>query len=81
MDNIHELPGRLAPAPTARPRRELYIVRARESDADYFLRRSREERAYADLQTDPLARTPHLDLAGRYANLAAAIREAEEKLG
>jgi hypothetical protein len=36
----------------------------------YFARRAAQERAAADQCGDPAARAVHLDLAGRYADLA-----------
>lgn len=52
-----------------------------ESDAAYFRRRASEERAFAHGLTDARARALHIELADRYASLAAAIREAEEQIG
>ncbi|WP_205504686.1 hypothetical protein [Sphingomonas arenae] len=52
-----------------------------EPDGDYFSRRSREENAAAEHASCPQSRTAHLELASRYALLAAAIREASGKLG
>jgi hypothetical protein len=52
-----------------------------ESDQQYFWRRSQEQSAAADRASDVRARVAHLELAARYAQLAAAISEAEERLG
>lgn len=52
-----------------------------ETDHEYFHRRGEEERLRAKSIEDPLARSLHLDLANRYANLSAAIREAAERTG
>jgi SLT domain-containing protein len=53
----------------------------REGDQQYFSRRYEEESAAADTATNADARLAHLELAARYAQLAAAIREVEERLG
>ena len=50
-----------------------------ESDAEYFERRSREEASFAAEIACEQTRLIHLELAGRHALLAAAIREAAEK--
>lgn len=50
-----------------------------ESDAEYFERRSREEASFAAEIACEKTRLIHLELAGRHALLAAAIREAAEK--
>jgi hypothetical protein len=52
-----------------------------ESDASYFRRRAEEEFEAAASTASPDARAVHFDLAGRYAQLAAAIEEATDKLG
>lgn len=44
-----------------------------ESDAAYFERRAREERAAALKALHPEARKAHIELAGRYDELAGAI--------
>ena len=71
-------PQVLRTAAGSRLQREL---RPYESDASYFQRRSREERAFAEGLSDARSRALHLELADRYAGLSAAIREAEEQLG
>ena len=53
----------------------------RESDEQYFFRRYEEESAAADVAINREARIAHLELAARYAQFAAAIREVEERLG
>jgi len=53
----------------------------REGDQQYFSRRHEEERAAAETAANAGARLAHLELAARYAQLAAAIREVEERLG
>jgi len=53
----------------------------RESDQQYFSRRHDEESAAAETAANAGARLAHLELAARYAQLAAAIREVEERLG
>ena len=52
-----------------------------EPDEAYFRRRSGEERECADRAADACSKAAHLTLAERYAGLAAAIREAQDKLG
>ena len=47
-----------------------------ESDQQYFSRRCEEETAAADIATNREARVAHLELAARYAQMAAAIRES-----
>jgi hypothetical protein len=44
-----------------------------ESDAAFFIRRSREERFAATKAEHPKARKAHLVMAARYADLAGAI--------
>lgn len=66
-------------APTRRSER--VFEAAVESDAAYFERRAGEERAAANSAGSAVTRTLHLDLAGRYACLSVAIREAEAQLG
>ncbi|HEU5286213.1 MAG TPA: hypothetical protein VFU20_06865 [Sphingomicrobium sp.] len=46
-----------------------------QSDAEYFARRSNEERAAAERATHPRARQSHIDLADRFAEAARAIAE------
>jgi hypothetical protein len=53
----------------------------RESDQQYFSRRYDEECASAEAAANQEARIAHLELAARYAQFAAAIREVEERLG
>ena len=52
-----------------------------ESDASYFQRRAEEEFAAAASGATPQVRAVHLEMAERYAQLAAAIDEATDKLG
>jgi hypothetical protein len=52
-----------------------------ESDASYFRRRADEEFAAADCSVSPHVRAVHFEMAERYAQLAAAIEEATDKLG
>jgi hypothetical protein len=56
-------------------------LRNPEPDHVYFHRRASEEEAAASHAADELAEAAHRELASRYAQLAAAIREAHEKLG
>ena len=44
----------------------------RESDHDYFRRRALEERSAAERASDPVAQRAHLELAGRYDEVAEA---------
>jgi hypothetical protein len=44
-----------------------------ETDAAYFARRAREERTAAMKAPHPEARKAHLEMAGRYGELASAI--------
>lgn len=48
-----------------------------EGDAVYFSRRAREERAAATNAAHPAARDAHLQMAGRYEELAEAISAHE----
>lgn len=52
-----------------------------ESDASYFKRRAEEEFAAAAAAAAPQVRAVHFEMAERYAQLAAAIDEATDKLG
>jgi len=52
-----------------------------ETDACYFRRRAAEEFAAAKTAPSVQARAVHWEMAERYAQLAAAIAEADEKLG
>jgi hypothetical protein len=52
-----------------------------ESDQQYFSRRYEEESAAADGAANREAQIAHLELAARYAQLAAAIREVDERIG
>jgi hypothetical protein len=52
-----------------------------ESDQQYFSRRYEEESAAADRAANREAQIAHLELAARYAQLAAAIREVDERIG
>lgn len=54
---------------------------ATEPDHIYFDRRALEEAGAAQAAADASAQRAHRDLAARYAQLAAAILEADEKLG
>ena len=54
---------------------------ATESDQQYFSRRYEEESAAAERARSARARIAHLELALRYAQLAAAIQEVDERLG
>jgi hypothetical protein len=51
-----------------------------EPDQSYFERRSNEELRAAGSASSWLAQEAHRDLAARYAQLAASIAEAEDKL-
>ena len=46
-----------------------------ENDRSYFARRSMQERGAAENTRDPLAQAAHLELAGRYEQLAEASHE------
>ena len=52
-----------------------------ESDASYFRRRADEEFAAAGSAALPQVRAVHFEMGERYAQLAAAIEEATDKLG
>ena len=52
-----------------------------ESDACYFRRRAEEEFAAAKSAVSENARASHFEMAERYSQLAAAIDEANERLG
>jgi hypothetical protein len=81
LDTMHFLPGLEVPVPSVvRPRMVRGAVPP-ESDASYFCRRSAEERASAAEAGNDLTRALHVELAERYANLSAAIREVEERIG
>ena len=56
-------------------------MRKWESDQQYFTRRYEEESIAAAAAATVGGRIAHLELAARYAQLAAAIGEVEEKLG
>lgn len=43
------------------------------TDAEYFRRRAGEEREAAMMAPHPMARRAHIELAGRYEELATAI--------
>lgn len=51
-----------------------------QSDTSYFSRRANEERAAAGSASCPEAREAHLQMAERYAELAAAIEPREPAL-
>jgi hypothetical protein len=51
-----------------------------ESDHDYFRRRAAEERAAGERAIDPLARRAHLELAGRYDEVAGAVKGVAAKV-
>jgi hypothetical protein len=52
-----------------------------ESDQQYFWRRYNEQTAAAERATTARARISHLELAARYAQLAAAIGTLDESVG
>lgn len=52
-----------------------------ENDQEYFTRRAREEAAAAALASEELTGRLHRELAQHHALRAAAIREAQERLG
>ena len=52
-----------------------------ESDQEYFWRRYEQARAAAERSADERARRAHLELSARYAQLAAAIEEADQPTG
>lgn len=52
-----------------------------EGDAAYFSRRASEERAAAMKAAHPKARKAHLDMAGRYDDLAHSITARDRHLG
>ena len=71
---VHLLPGQIdGTAPPPAEKRSAARA-STESDEAYFLRRASEERAAAMQASVACARTAHLKLAGRYAELAATIR-------
>ena len=51
-----------------------------ETHQQYFHRRHVEESVAAESAADHRARKAHLELAARYAQLAASLAEAEERL-
>lgn len=51
-----------------------------ESDAIYFARRASEEREAAMRAAQSVARQIHLEMAGRYDDLAGAIAGREQEL-
>jgi len=51
-----------------------------EGDADYFERRASEGLTYALGLTDPRCRSIHIELASRYAQRAAALRQDQDCL-
>ena len=51
-----------------------------ENDEQYFARRYEEETAAAASAASREAHITHLELAARYAQFAAAIREVDERL-
>ncbi len=55
--------------------------RMMEGDAIYFRRRASDERAAAKRAEHPAARQAHLEMAGRYDDLASAIAVSEKELG
>jgi hypothetical protein len=81
-ESVDVLGGQQVPGP-ARPRAwaERAFETGIESDATYFDRRAGEERAVAVAAGSVMTRELHLELASRYAGLAAAIREAETQVG
>lgn len=52
-----------------------------ESDVSYFSRRASEERAAALQTPQAQVRQCHMEMAGRYEDLIAAIRARDEFLG
>lgn len=52
-----------------------------DGDATYFARRAAQEREAAMKTTHPTARLAHLELAGRYDDLAHSITAREKHLG
>lgn len=52
-----------------------------ESDSIYFARRAGEEREAGMKAAHPAVRKIHLDMAGRYDELATAITTREQHLG
>ena len=52
-----------------------------EGDTAYFRRRASDERAAGMKASHPRARKSHLELAGRYDDLANAIEGRERYLG
>jgi hypothetical protein len=80
LNDLYIIAGGRSPAapaqrPAARTSAGVY-----ESDQAYFTRRSAEERACAE-QAGVEGRAAHLELAELYAGLAAAIGEAQDKIG
>lgn len=52
-----------------------------EGDASYFSRRAGEERIAAMKAAHPRARSSHLEMAERYAELAGAIASHQLRVG
>lgn len=52
-----------------------------ESDGCYFRRRAEEELAAAKAASGDLARTAHMEMSERYAQLAAAIEAVNKQIG
>jgi hypothetical protein len=52
-----------------------------ETDVCYFRRRAEEELAAANTASCDHSRAAHIEMAERYSELAAAIQEANGKLG
>lgn len=63
------------------PRRFGSYGKAMEPDGSYFRRRAAEEFAAANSASCEFAQAAHFELGERYAQLAAAIDEANERLG
>jgi hypothetical protein len=81
LDNLHFLRGDGLPEPRHHRPSSGRVLQPVESDASYFARRAAEERATAEQAGTSVSRSLHLELAERYAGLAAAIREVEERIG
>jgi hypothetical protein len=66
------------PAEPPRPLRQFDFIE-HETDAHYFERRAAEGLAYAAERSEPHLKALHIDLASRYAQLAAALREVSAR--
>ena len=74
MDVVHLLSGHHKGMVLGPDIKRPAILVSTESDEAYFLRRSSQERAAALRASVACARTAHLELAGRYVELAATSR-------